>query len=43
VPEVIQKHSSARRDEGTRAFFWELRGVDSKLLRNELWLPRDVG
>ena len=43
VPEGSRKNSLTRRDEEVRAVFWERRGVDSNLLRNELWVPRDVG
>lgn len=43
VPEGSQKKNVTRREEEVRAVFWELRGVDSNLLRNELWVPKDVG
>lgn len=42
MAEDSQKNNLTRRKEEVGAVFWELRDVDSNLLRNELWVPRDV-
>lgn len=42
MAEGSQNNNLTRRKEEVGAVFWELRDVDSDLLRNELWVPRNV-